>query len=191
MFCFKVEANLSYIAVPSIQAQMMPKDSFTPSVQGFSITASLYMVLVFSPYITVLLINLVLEKEQKLKEMMRIMGMSDVAYWFSWFSTYAILLLFAVLILNAIMVPGGLLGGSNYVVMVIAFYLFGLSIIMFAFLLTPFFKVAKTAGVVVSLLTVALGAIAIPFITADISASGKWAISLFSPTAFALLVSQV
>lgn len=187
----KIESNLPYYVVPNIQAQMMPKDPFTPSVAGFSITASVYMVLAFSPYITVLLIYLVQEKEQKLKELMRIMGMSDIAYWFSWFSTYAIILFFAIIVLNAIMVPAGLLGGSNYVVMVIVFYLYGLSIIMFSFMLTPFFKVAKTAGVVASILTAVLGVIAIPLINADVADAGRWAVSLFSPTAFALAISQV
>ena len=170
---------------------MMPKDSFTPDVQGFSITASIYMVLAFTPYITILMVNLVQDKEQKIKELMRIMGMSDIAYWFSWFATYAVITLVAVLIMNAIIIPGGLLGGSNFVVMVIIFYLFSLSIIMFSFLLTPFFKVAKTAGIVTSILTPVLGVIAIPLISAGVADSVKWALSLFSPTAFALVISQV
>lgn len=191
LFCFKIEANLPYYIVPNIQAKMMPKDSFTPDVQGFSISASIYMVLAFTPYITILVVFLVLEKEQKQKELMRIMGMSDVAYWFSWFSTYAIILFVAILILNAIMVPAGLLGGSNYLVMVIIFYLYGLSIIMFSFLLSPFFKVAKTGGIVASILTPVLGVIAIPLISTDVADPAKWAMSLFSPTAFALVISEV
>lgn len=149
------------------------------------------MVLAFTPYIVILLINLVLEKEKKLKDLMRIMGMSDIAYWLSWCVTYGVVLLVASLILNAILVPAGRLGGSNYALMVILFFLYGLSIIMLAFLLSPFFKVAKTAGVVVSIMSPALGCIAIPLITADVADPAKWGVSLFSPTAFALLVSQV
>ncbi|CAH3191074.1 unnamed protein product, partial [Porites evermanni] len=185
-----VEARLPSYVVPNIQAKMMPKESFTQSFTGFAITASIYMVLAFTPYIVILLINLVLEKEKKLKDLMRIMGMSDIAYWLSWCVTYGVVLLVASLILNAILVPAGRLGGSNYVLMVILFFLYGLSIIMLAFLLSPFFKVAKTAGVVVSIMSPALGCIAIPLITADVADPAKWGVSLFSPTAFALLVSQ-
>jgi len=90
------------------------------------------MVLAFTPYIVILLINLVLEKEKKLKDLMRIMGMSDIAYWLSWCVTYGVVLLVASLILNAILVPAGRLGGSNYALMVILFFLYGLSIIMLA-----------------------------------------------------------
>lgn len=187
----KVEASLPSYVVPNIQAKMMPKESFTQSFTGFAITASIYMVLAFTPYIVILLINLVLEKEKKLKDLMRIMGMSDIAYWLSWCVTYGVVLLVASLILNAILVPAGRLGGSNYALMVILFFLYGLSIIMLAFFLSPFFKVAKTAGVVVSILSPVLGCIAIPLISADVADPAKWGVSLFSPTAFALLVSQV
>lgn len=186
----KIETNLSHYVVPNIQAQMMPKDSFTPSVQAFSLTAALYLVLAFAPYVTVLSVSLVQEKEQKQKELMRIMGMSDIAYWLSWFLTYAIILFFSVIVLNAILVPGKLFGESNYVVMVIIFYLFGLSIIMIAFLLTPFFKSAKTAGTFASLFTIILGCAAVPLIILDVADPGRWALSLLSPTAFAVLVSK-
>ena len=170
---------------------MIPKDSYTSSIEVFQITASIYLVLGFTPYVTVLVVNLVQEKEKKLKDIMRIMGMSDVAYWLSWFLTYAIILLLASLILTGILVSVRVFSDSSYVLLAIILYLYGLSIIMFAFMVTPFFKVAKTAGVVVSILNPALGCIAIPLITSEVADPAKWALSLFSPTAFALLTSQV
>ncbi|XP_074639186.1 cholesterol transporter ABCA5-like isoform X3 [Acropora palmata] len=185
-----IEANLSHYVVPNIEAQMMPKDSYTSSMQAFSLTSSIYLVLAFVPYITALLVSLVQEKEQKQKELMRIMGMSDLAYWLSWLFTYAIILFFSVLVLNAILVFGGSMGNSNYFVMVIIFFLYSISIIMVGFLMTPFFKVAKTAGTVASMLTTLLGLIAIPLILVDVARPVRWALSLFSPTAFAMLVSQ-
>ena len=190
-FSFKIEANLSHYVVPNIEAQMMPKDSYTSSMQAFSLTSSIYLVLAFVPYITALLVSLVQEKEQKQKELMRIMGMSDLAYWLSWLFTYAIILFFSVLVLNAILVFGGSMGNSNYFVMVIIFFLYSISIIVVGFLMTPFFKVAKTAGTVASMLTTLLGLIAIPLVLVDVARPVRWALSLFSPTAFAVLVSQV
>ena len=169
----------------------MPKESFTPSLQGFSYTVLIYIVMAFAPYVTVLLINLVQEKENKLKELMRIMGTSDVAYWLSWVITYAVIMFFAVLIMNAITVPGGIFGGSNYIVMVIICYLYGITIIMMSFMFTPFFKNAKSAGLFASLITTIFGAIAIPLIIVDVPNPVKWALSLFSPTAFGLAISQV
>ena len=190
-FSFKVEANLPYYIVPNIQAKMMPKGSFTPSLQGFSYTVLIYIVMAFAPYITILLVNLVQEKENKLKELMRIMGTSDVAYWLSWVITYAVIMLFAVLIMNAITIPGGIFGGSNYLVMVIICYLYGLTIITMAFMFTPFFKNAKSAGLFASLITTIFGAIAIPLIIVDVPNAVKWVLALFSPTAFGLAISEV
>lgn len=190
-FPFKVEANLPHYVVPNIQVKMMPKEAFTPSLQGFSYTVLIYIVMAFAPYVTVLLVNLVQEKENRLKEMMRIMGTSDVAYWLSWIITYAVIMLFAVLIMNAITIPGGIFGGSNYLLMVIICYLYGLTIITMAFMFTPFFKNAKSAGLFASLSTIIVGAIAIPLIIVDVPNAVKWVLALFSPTAFGLVISQV
>ena len=188
---FKVEANLPYYVVPNIQVKMMPKESFTPSLQGFSYTVLIYIVMAFAPYVTVLLVNLVQEKENRLKELMRIMGTSDVAYWLSWIITYAVIMLFAVLVMNAITIPGGIFGGSNYLVMVIICYLYGLTIITMAFMFTPFFKNARSAGLFASLSTIIFGSIAIPLIIVDVPNAVKWVLALFSPTAFGLAISQV
>ena len=170
---------------------MMPKESFTPPLGGFSITILIYMVMAFAPYITVLLVSLVQEKELKLKELMRIMGTSDIAYWLSWVITYAVIMLFAVLILNAITIPGNIFADSNYLVIVIICYLYSLSVITMSFMLTPFFKKAKSAGLFASLVTTILGTIAIPLVLLDVSNAVKWVLSLFSPTAFALALSEV
>ena len=168
---------------------MMPKSRFTPSLEGFSTSVSIYMVIAFTPYVAVLLMNLVQEKENKLRELMRISGMSDAAYWFSWICTYAVIMLIAVLVLNVIAVPGGIFGKSNYAVMVILFYLYGLSLITFSMMLTPFFKNAKTAGFLATIITIIFGIV--PLAAKDASSSVKWILSLLSPTAFNFGVSQV
>ena len=169
----------------------MPKESFKQPIGGFAINILIYMVMAFAPYITVLLVNLVQEKELKLKELMRIMGTSDIAYWLSWVITYAVVMLFAVLIMNVITVPGNIFAGSNYLVMVIICYLYSLSIITMSFMLTPFFTKARSAGFFASLVTTILGTIAIPLVLIDVSNAVKWALSLFSPTAFALALFEV
>ena len=190
-FLSKVEVNLSHYNVPDIQAKMMPKGSYKQPVGGFAITILIYMVMAFAPYITVLLVNLVQEKELKLKELLRIMGTSDIAYWLSWIITYAVIMLVAVLILNAITILGNIFSNSNYIVIVIICYLYGLSIITMSFMFTPFFKSAKSAGLFASLVTTILATIAIPLVLVEVSSVVKWLLSLFSPTAFALALYEV
>ena len=119
------------------------------------------------------------------------MGTSDIAYWLSWVITYAVIMLFAVLILNAITIPGNIFADSNYLVIVIICYLYSLSVITMSFMLTPFFKKAKSAGLFASLVTTILGTIAIPLVLLDVSNAVKWVLSLISPTAFALALSEV
>ena len=190
-FLSKVEVNLSHYNVPDIQAKMMPKGSYKQPVGGFAITILIYMVMAFAPYITVLLVNLVQEKELKLKELLRIMGTSDIAYWLSWIITYAVIMLVAVLILNAITILGNIFSNSNYIVIVIICYLYSLSIITMSFMFTPFFKSAKSAGLFASLVTTILATIAIPLVLVEVSNVVKWLLSLFSPTAFALALYEV
>jgi ATP-binding cassette subfamily A (ABC1) protein 5 len=177
--------------MPNITVQMMPKRVFPRSIGGFDTTVPIYMVLAFAPYITILLVNLVTEKEKKYKELLRIMGMKDTAYWLSWFLTYAIILFIAVLIINAIAVPAGIFGNSNFVLLVIIFYLFGLSLITFAFMLTPLFKNSMTAGTVANLSTIIFGILIIPLSTPNVPNYAKWLASLLSPTAFTLVLTQV
>ena len=190
-FLSKVEVNLSHYNVPDIQAKMMPKGSYKQPVGGFAITILIYMVMAFAPYITVLLVNLVQEKELKLKELLRIMGTSDIAYWLSWIITYAVIMLVAVLILNAITILGNIFSNSNYIVIVIICYLYGLSIITMSFMFTPFFKSAKSAGLFASLVTTILATIAIPLVLVEVSNVVKWLLSLFSPTAFVFALHEV
>ena len=190
-FLSKVEVNLSHYNVPDIQAKMMPKGSYKQPVGGFAITILIYMVMAFAPYITVLLVNLVQEKELKLKELLRIMGTSDIAYWLSWIITYAVIMLIAVLILNAITILGNIFSNSNYIVIVIICYLYSLSIITMSFMFTPFFKSAKSAGLFASLVTTILATIAIPLVLVEVSNVVKWLLSLFSPTAFVFALHEV
>lgn len=81
LFSFKLATghlNLSQ----SLDVQMMPKPIYTPDVSYMQNLASIYIVIAFSPFVTFLLILLVTEKEKKIKETMKIMGMQDSVFWY-------------------------------------------------------------------------------------------------------------
>ena len=149
------------------------------------------MVLAFTPYITTLVINLVKEKEFKMKELMRINGMHDLAFWLSWTVTYAIIIFVGVLIMNAVAIAAKIFGNSCFILMVIIFYLFGMSIITFAFMMSTLFKNAKTAGGVTWLLSAVLSLIFLPINALDVSNTVKWILSLISPVAFTITITSV
>lgn len=62
---------------------------------------------------------------------------------------------------------------------------------MMAYMLTPFFNKAKTAGAVGGFLTIILSLIFIAIEMTDFPESAIWAVSLLSPTAFAFVMGKV
>ena len=169
---------------------MMPKASYRQPEEDFAFLILMFMVVAFVPYSFVVLVNLK-EKELKLKELLRIVGTSDIAYLLSWIITYAVIMLVAVLILNVITILGNIFSNSNYIVMVIICYLYGLSIITMSLMLTPFFKSVTIAGLFASLVTSILATIANLLVLFEVSNVVKWLLSLFSPTAFVLALYEV
>ena len=186
----KVEGNLPHYNVPDIKAKMMPKASYRQPEEDFASLILIFMVFAFVPYFPVVLVNLK-EKELKLKELLRIVGTSDIAYLLSWIITYAVIMLVAVLILNVITILGNIFSNSNYIVMVIICYLYGLSIITMSLMLTPFFKSVTIAVLFASLVTAILATIANLLVLFEVSNVVKWLLSLFSPTAFVFALHEV
>ena len=173
-----------------LRSCLFPKRKYYPSIQTLQIMISLYMVAAFSPLVNFLLINLVTEKEKKLKVGMQMMGLSDTAFWLSWFLTYALVAVVTILIVVVIS-TFALFPKSNFFLLLLLFLAYGLSIISFSFMLTPFFDKAIAAGSLGSLMTIVFGVLVIPAIFSDLSASLQWALSLISPAAFAFGLNEL
>ncbi|XP_035696779.1 ATP-binding cassette sub-family A member 5-like [Branchiostoma floridae] len=74
------QINVSNMALPNYQVEMMPKPSYSGGYP-FGIISSIYFVLAFTPFVGILTTNLVSEKEKKIKEAMKIMGLNGMAFW--------------------------------------------------------------------------------------------------------------
>lgn len=59
----------------------MPKDSYVLEQAIFTAITSYYFTLFFINSLVTFVTNIVAEKEKKIKEIMRIMGMYDSAFW--------------------------------------------------------------------------------------------------------------
>lgn len=71
------------ILVPHLLLEMFPKEAFTADwMVAFRVVIPLYMVMALSQFITYLLILIVGEKEKKIKEGMKIMGLRDSVFWY-------------------------------------------------------------------------------------------------------------
>ncbi|XP_058083562.1 ABC transporter A family member 1 isoform X2 [Magnolia sinica] len=127
----------------------------------------------------------VFEKEQKIKEGLRMMGLHDEIFYLSWFITYVIQFAVTSGVITACTMSS-LFMYSDKSVVFMYFFLFGLSAIMLSFLISTFFSRAK-AAVAVGTLSF-LGAF-FPYYTVNDTAvpmTLKVLASLLSPTAFAL-----
>lgn len=134
--------------------------------------------------------NMVEEKEKRIREGMKMMGLSDTAIWMSWAITYFIIFLAFILIATVI---GNItfFRYSDTSLIFLFFTLFVLTLIALAMLVTTFFNRAKTAG---TLSNFALFGAYLPYIAVSStgrSASSKAAACLMSPVALSLGGTQI
>ena len=70
-------------SVPNVDVslQMMPKPDYTPDLTYLQTISSIYFVLAYSFFINFLTVNLVAEKEKKIREGMFMMGLRNSIFW--------------------------------------------------------------------------------------------------------------
>lgn len=152
--------------------EMFPKEAYTGDwMVAFRVVIPLYMVMALSQFITYLLILIVGEKENKIKEGMKIMGLKDSVFWLvvvkifihifvfkfiedtfllfcfrlSWFIIYGLFVLFLSVVCCVLLFTLRVFQNTNFLVIFILVLLYSLSIIMFGFMLTPFFDKARVS----------------------------------------------
>ena len=129
--------------------------------------------------------GLVLEKEEKIKEGMKIMGLSDAVYALSWLITLTIqssITTCGILLVTR----SSVFEYSDDAVIFLYFFSFSVSVVMFTFLLATFFSKAKSAAI---LGTIIFFGSYFPFYAVNdptMSTVVKLLASLLAPTAFAL-----
>lgn len=80
-------AWISYLLQP-LPTDVTVKDPFQ---QGLAILLPLFLLLAYIPPVYNMTFKIVREKETRAKETMRIMGMTDLPYWMSWFVFYTLI----------------------------------------------------------------------------------------------------
>jgi ATP-binding cassette subfamily A (ABC1) protein 3 len=91
--------------------------------------------------------SIVEEKETKIREIMKIMGLSDFIYSLSWFFS-SFILFFWIAITSTLLTISSFLISSNAFLIFLYFFLFCMTIINFAFLVSVFFSNAKLAAII-------------------------------------------
>jgi len=190
----RVTLNASITAPPnetSWLVQQFPLPAYLEKSTTLASLVAIYTVVAFSPFVQFLVVNIVYEKEHRIKVHLLISGVSEAAYLLAWFVVYGVVVLFAAIIVAILAVPGHILPNSDYFLMFLLFFLFGLTMIAFGFAIAPFFSSSKVAGVVASLVTVLASILYLPLtLTPNPSGAAMWAVSLLSPVALSLAMGE-
>ena len=143
--------------------------------------------LMFLPAVMAITRILVSEKETRMKEMLRMMGLSELQLFGSWFVVY--LIYFFVLGLGAAAFLSALVFQTQFRAHGLNYFLYGLCAYAFCYCLTAFFWKARTAVVVISTLWPVLSIVKV-FID-DPDELKPDAVFLIPPTAFSLIVDTI
>ena len=100
----------------------------------------------FWVYIQRIVIQIMYEKSTRLQESMRMMGLSDLAYWASYFISEGVIIGFPLSFLCSIISVGGLFNHANFGTILGFHFCFCLSAVPFAFFICVFFDVPQSAS---------------------------------------------
>ncbi|XP_072275957.1 retinal-specific phospholipid-transporting ATPase ABCA4 isoform X2 [Pyxicephalus adspersus] len=131
-----------------LYVQQMPYPCFVDDV--FMITLNrcfpIFMVLSWIYSLSMLVKDIVLEKELRLKETMKNLGVTNDVIWLTWFIDSFRVMTLSTLLLTTVIVGGGVLHYSNPLILFFFLMAFTLSTIMQGFLMSVFFSKANLAA---------------------------------------------
>ncbi|XP_051957162.1 phospholipid-transporting ATPase ABCA1 [Xyrauchen texanus] len=131
-----------------IYLQQMPYPCFVDDVfiRVLNRSLPLFMTLAWIYSVAMIIKGVVFEKEARLKETMRIMGLSSVMLWLSWFISSYLPFLFSAGLLIAALKFGDILPYSDPAVVFFFLAAFATATIMLCFLISTFFSRANLAA---------------------------------------------
>ena len=149
-----IEMKTQQEQIFGLVGQMMPYpchiiDKF---VTAISRSMPLFMVLAWIYTVSMMVKDIVYEKERRLKEFMRVMGLSNGIHWLSWFITSFVVMFFIIIILCIVLKYGKITTFSDITCLIVFFTCFTIATITQCFLISIFFNRANLAAVVAGIL---------------------------------------
>ncbi|KAK1330897.1 hypothetical protein QTO34_008839 [Cnephaeus nilssonii] len=149
-----------------------------------------FYIISFSPFIYYASINVTRERK-RMKGLMTMMGLRQSAFWLSWGLLYAGFIFITTLLLVLIIKSTQFLIWTGFMVVFTLFFLYGLSLIALAFLMSVLIKKSFLTGLVMFLLTVFWGSLGFTVLHRHLPASLEWMLGFLSPFAFMLGMTQL
>mmetsp|Transcript_7608 Transcript_7608/g.12112 ORF Transcript_7608/g.12112 Transcript_7608/m.12112 type:complete len:1794 (-) Transcript_7608:303-5684(-) len=180
----QLDNAVNFIPFPTPQYREDEFDGYVSSLLPILFT------LTFIWPVTRLVKQFVEEKELRIKEGLKTMGMSTSAHFLSWFVTYILVFLVMCLLILLVTHFGRVYTYSNLFIIFLYFYIFCLCVFAFCWLVASFFSKATVAATVSSILF--LGAFLGSFgLNEETTAGGKVLACLSAPICFGLGAQQI
>ncbi|KAJ3592037.1 hypothetical protein NHX12_007167 [Muraenolepis orangiensis] len=183
------------VAEPAVQLQPFPYPCFLRDeyLQAISFVFPLMLMIAWILFVADFVKKLVFERELRLHEYMKMMGVNPLSHFCAWFLDCAAHLLFTIVILTLVLKFSGVLPNSDGFLLFLFFCDYGLSIVAISFLVSAFFDKTYVAGLTGSLVYVLCF---FPFIIvmgleSTLSFCQKSALGLLSPTCFSYATQYV
>uniref|UniRef100_A0A8C7RBN7 ATP-binding cassette, sub-family A (ABC1), member 12 n=1 Tax=Oncorhynchus mykiss TaxID=8022 RepID=A0A8C7RBN7_ONCMY len=176
------------VTEPAVQLQAFPypcflKDEYLNSIAfAFPLVLMIAWVLFIANFVK----KLVHERELRLHEYMKMMGVNPISHFFAWFIESACFLIITIITLTIILKAGRVLPHSDGFLLFLYLSDYGLSILAISFLVSSFFDKTNIAGLSGALIYVIsfFPFIIVMSLESSLSFSTKSALSLFAPTCF-------
>ncbi|XP_028404446.1 ATP-binding cassette sub-family A member 1-like [Dendronephthya gigantea] len=184
------EAQTNETVKTGLFLQMMPYPCYIYDRFSYTISNSmpLFMTLAWIYSVGMIIKTIVHEKETRLKEVMKVMGLTNSVHWLAWFITSVIMMMITTILLVMVLKFGDILQYSDPSVIFVFFFVFTISTIMFCFLISVFFSRANVAAACGGLiyLTTYLPYVILTIFEENVNKSHLIASCLLSPTAFGI-----
>ena len=185
----------STVGSPVVYAQTFPVPSFRDDLfaWGISRTLPLFMVMSWIYSVSRLTKNIVYEKEKRLKEYMKMMGLHERVHWLGWFITYACLMTVSVFLMTVVLCAGDVFAFSDPVLIFLYLELSAIASILVSFLFSTAFSHARIAAAVSGILYFGtyLPYVFIAIREETIGAGPQYVGSLLSTTAFGIAARYI
>ncbi|XP_023569655.1 ATP-binding cassette sub-family A member 6 isoform X3 [Octodon degus] len=137
-------------------------------------------------------VSLDITKERKMyKNLMKMMGLRDSAFWLSWGLIYAGFIFIISLLITIIITATQAIVMTGFMVIFTLFFLYGLSLVTLAFLMSVLLQKAVLANLIVFLLTLFWGCMGFTSFHRQLPSSLEWILSICSPFAFTSGMTQI
>ncbi|PNI35609.1 ABCA6 isoform 1 [Pan troglodytes] len=150
----------------------------------------LFFLLHFSPLVYFISLNVTKERK-KSKNLMKMMGLQDSAFWLSWGLIYAGFIFIISIFVTIIITFTQIIVMTGFMVIFILFFLYGLSLVALVFLMSVLLKKAVLTNLVVFLLTLFWGCLGFTVFYEQLPSSLEWILNICSPFAFTTGMIQI